>query len=109
MFFKQEKPCWLTVPDGTIDTMETQQPVFDAGASIRVDGIRAIQCPTKKIREGLISFFKDAGVECAELAEYTPEEVQLAPFFWHRVRSFNDYPPLLQYSQWDIDWKKRLR
>ena len=60
MFWKDET-CWLTVPDGTIDTMEN-----------------------------------------------TPHERDsIDPFFWHRVRLFNDYSPVLNYSQRDIDWKGR--
>ena len=107
MFWKDET-CWFTVPDGTIDTMEKQAPVFDAGASIRVDGVRAIQCPTQEVRDELMAFFAESGVECRVLDEYTPKVVRLDPFFWHRVRLFNDYPPILNYSQWDLDWKRRV-
>jgi hypothetical protein len=107
MFWKDET-CWLTVPDGTIDTMEKQAPVFDAGASIRVDGARAIQCPTKAIRDKLVTFFTDSGVECGALDEYVPHAREgIDPFFWQRIRAFNDHPPVLAYSQWDIDWRKR--
>tara|TARA_R110000824_G_scaffold10036_1_gene44451 strand:+ start:7263 stop:7589 length:327 start_codon:yes stop_codon:yes gene_type:complete len=106
MFWKDET-CWLTVPDGTIDTMEKQAPVFDAGCSIRVDGIRAIQCPTQEVRDDLMAFFVAAGVECNALDEYATKVVRLDPFFWHRVRLFNDYSPVLNYSQRDIDWKGR--
>ena len=88
--------------------MEKQAPVFDAGASIRVDGARAVQCPTRAIRDKLVAFFGECGVECELLEEYTPHERdRIDPFFWHRVRLFNDYPPILNYSQWDIDWRKR--
>ena len=105
MFWKDET-CWFTVPDGTIDTMDRQAPVFDAGASIRVDGARAIQCPTRAVRDSLVAFFGECGVECELLDEYAPHKRdRIDPFFWHRVKLFNAPPSPLWYSRRDIGWR----
>ena len=106
MMFWKDETCWFTVPDGTIDTMDRQAPVFDAGASIRVDGARAIQCPTRAVRDSLVAFFGECGVECELLDEYVPRKRdRIDPFFWHRVKLFNAPPSPLWYSRRDIGWR----
>ena len=60
------------------------------------------------MRDSLVAFFGECGVECELLEEYTPHERdRIDPFFWHRVRLFNARSAQLWYSHRDIDWKGR--